>query len=250
MPVALSKNQLKFIRALAVKKYRQQQQLFIAEGHKLVHELLHSSFVIHSIYAATNMMAYYRTSCLHKNVPLVETSTKDFKRISQLHTPNGVLAIVHIPKTSVVPSQLNHSYALVLDNIQNPGNMGTIIRSADWFGITHIFCSPTCADIYSPKVVQATMGSICRLSVVYTALAPLFKQYAHLPSYGMLLQGKSIFKTNFAKKGFIIIGNEGRGISEDVLPYVKQAITIPSKGKAESLNAAIAAGIVCAIATQ
>lgn len=233
----ISKNEIKYIQSLFQKKNRDTEGLFIAEGVKLVDELLHSDFIIQKIYATDE---WIKSRASISNVVLVESF--ELEKISGLMTPNQVLAIArkNIPKQE--PVEKDH-ITLVLDGIQDPGNLGTIIRIADWFGVTQIVAGNDTADVYNPKTVQATMGSICRVNVWYKELSSWLAN-AKLPVYGALLNGKSIFETERLKEGIIVIGNESKGIRENILPFITQAVTIPAKGKAESLNAAVAAGII------
>ncbi len=221
--------------------------VFVVEGDKMVLELLESSLQIEAIYALESWTQRH-TKPLQSLTKIVYTvNSKALKSISNLKTPNEVLAVVKIPSfeaNKIAPKQL----AFTLDNIQNPGNLGTIIRTADWLGMTQLFCSPTCVDAYSPKVVQASMGSLFRLQIVYGDLPTLFQRFTALPVYGALLKGNDLFSTTFDEQGFILIGNEGQGIDDDLQSHITNPITIPKKGKAESLNAAIAASIIGAVA--
>ncbi|MGB1204312.1 MAG: TrmH family RNA methyltransferase [Chitinophagales bacterium] len=253
----LSKKQISWINALKVKKYRKIQQAFLVEGEKNVAELLQSNFHIIAIYALESWIAKNAKTCnLHQQI-LHSISPKELKRISNLQTPNEVAAIVQLPtnhnNTNLISQALKlplKNHVLALDNISDPGNLGTIIRIADWFGIDTVICSPTCVDAYSPKVVQATMGSIFHIQLIYNDLQQLFENYPQTPVYAALLQGSDIFATDFSKKGIILMGNESKGIQQKYFKYMSQAITIPRKGKAESLNVAVATSIICAIACK
>ncbi len=248
----LSNAQIKFIRSLHQKKYRIQHQSFIAEGEKIVSELLATSFSIRMI-CALPAWVEKNQSILPHNISCVEISVKELDRISALKTPNQVLAVVDIPEYTVQDSELENDLTLVLDNLQDPGNLGTIIRTADWFGIEHIICSPATADVYNPKVVQATMGSLLRVKVHYTELWPLLKSLKNkLPVYGTTLEGRSLFEHQPELPGILIIGSESHGISEEVKSMVTEEITIPGferpnrANKVDSLNASVAAGILMA----
>jgi TrmH family RNA methyltransferase len=169
----------------------------------------------------------------------------DLEKISTLKTPQEVIGLVKIPIWPVLNYiNLKQKFSLVLDGLQDPGNMGTIIRTADWFGIQDIICSEDTVDVYNPKVVQATMGSLSRVNVHYTDLAEMLPQ-AGLPIFGAMLNGENIYKTNFGKEGLLVMGNEGKGISPDIERLITSAVTIPRVGKAESLNVAIATAILC-----
>lgn len=238
MEVMITKNQVKYIQSLGQKKWRDEEQVFVAEGPKLVNELLmaENCNVIH-IYALEQWQADHKT-----DVPVTEVSTGELEKISQLTTPNQVLAIVK--KISWNEElQLTGNISLALDTIQDPGNMGTIIRLADWFGVKNIICSHNCADVYNPKVVQASMGSITRVRIEYTDLHSFFATNKIL-TYAAALNGRDITKIEKLSEGIIIIGNESKGINEEILKLSDVQVTIPGKGKAESLNAAVATGII------
>lgn len=247
----ISKSQIQFIKSLTISKFRKTNKQFIAEGPKLIGELAKSSFKVEGIYALAKWIEGNRN--MFSNETLIsEVSEKELNRISGLKTPNQVLAIVHMEENFPPESKSLNELVLVLDDIRDPGNMGTIIRTADWFGIQQIICSTSCVDIYNPKVVQATMGSLFRAKVFYTSLKDYLKQ---LPKdqliYGTLLEGENIYETKLSKKGMIIIGNESHGISEDLITFITNKISIPNYSakpwdKAESLNASIATAIVCA----
>ncbi len=216
---------------------------FVVEGDKMVLELLESDMKIQAIYALEPWIQKHHSVLQSVSEVVFAVNEKALKSISNLDTPNQVVALAAIPSFSEdlpAPSQ----FAFVLDNVQNPGNLGTIIRTADWLGMNQLFCSPTCADAFNPKVVQASMGSLFRLQIVYTDLPTLFKRFEALPVYGALLNGNNLFSTQFEKKGFILMGNEGQGISDDLQSHITHPITIPKRGKAESLNVAIAASII------
>lgn len=245
----LSKNKIKFINSLKIKKFRDEYQQFIAEGDKLVCDLLSGNYKIIEIFAVRDWLEKHVIS---NQIMVNEITEDELERISQLSTPNKVLAILDY-KQSLKPENLNYDeLILVLDEIKDPGNLGTIIRIADWFGIKNIICSENSVDVYNPKVVQATMGSIARINVSYCDLNSFMKAIPHeIPIYGTLLDGENIYEQPLSKNGIIIVGNESRGISEPVLPCITNKLFIPSyaqnaDNKAESLNASVAAAIVCA----
>lgn len=213
-------------------------------------ELLHSELKIEKVYAVAEWAAQYHSLLQKKGCSFEVINNKTLKRISQLTTPHQVVATAEIPQHAIAPKTLAKNYHLALDRVQDPSNLGAIIRTADWCGINHIFCSPNCVDAYNFKVVQASMGSVLRVKVHYCPLETLFKENAGCAVYGALLDGKNLFSVDFKaeKKGFILLGNESKGIQRSLLPYVDVPITIPKKGGAESLNVAIAAGIICAVA--
>lgn len=231
----ISKNEIKHIQTLYHKKQRNELKLFIAEGPKLVEEVLNSHYIIDKIYATENWTN-------KTNKPFVIVTDDELKKISLLQTPNQVLAIVKM-KDEDEKIKIENKLSLVLDGIQDPGNLGTIIRIADWFGVENIICSTDCVDFYNPKVIQSTMGSFIRVNVVYKNLEELL-QTTQLPVYGALLNGTDVRKIEKPKQGLIIIGNEGNGIRENILPYINNAISIKKVGLAESLNAAIATGVL------
>ena len=235
----ITKNQVKYIQSLGQKKWRDSEQVFIAEGPKLVNELLIAgNCKIIQLYALKDWMENVRGV-----VEVMEVSIDELQKISQLSTPNQVLAIVKKIRWESEPA-VRDNISLALDEIQDPGNMGTIIRLADWFGIKNIFCSMNCADVYNPKVVQASMGSITRVRVEYTDLPALLEKSNGVRNYASVLNGRDITKLERLKEGIIIIGNESKGISDAVLTLANVQITIPRKGNAESLNAAVATGII------
>lgn len=239
----LSKSQIRFINALHQKKARKEEGLFIAEGIKSVTEFLQSDYIVDTVFyipdAAAKMAKFLR------NIKAVEISREELKKISILTTPQDVLALIRIPeKVKINPADFKNTFTLVLDGIQDPGNFGTIIRSADWFGFPAVICSEDTVEAYNPKAVQAAMGSLSRMKVHYTNLPDFFKQ-STLPVFQALLNGKSIYETDFGNEGFVVIGNEGNGISRSAQEIPHISVTIPAFGNAESLNAAIAASLFC-----
>jgi TrmH family RNA methyltransferase len=236
----LVKSQAKDIQSLGQKKQRDKLGLFIAEGPKIVTELLQTA-TVQQIYALKEWIDDNRNLLNHAEV--TEVSTAELEKISQLTTPNNVLAV--LKKFDESPSiETKGRLTLVLDTIQDPGNMGTIIRTADWFGVDQIVCSENCADIYNPKVVQSTMGSIARVKVLYTDLQQWLLSHKEVNIYAALLNGEDVTAMNKPTEGIIVIGNESKGISDEILKLVNVKITIPQKGKAESLNAAVATAII------
>jgi len=246
----LSKNQLKLVNSLRLHKYRQEHGLFIAEGVKLVNEALKSSFEIHQIFATPEWIDAGHLPDGRYLVDVVEITQAELEKISALSTPNQVLALVKIPSGIPVPDA-SGEWALLLDQIRDPGNLGTIIRTADWFGIDRIIAATSSVDIWNPKVVQASMGSVFRMPVHYTDIhAYLSGNLDRVPVYGTLLEGEDISGVKLGKDGIVVIGNESHGISDSVKPFITRKITIPaanagSSGRAESLNASIATAILC-----
>jgi TrmH family RNA methyltransferase len=183
---------------------------------------------------------------LPANINLFEVKNAELDKISTLQTPQGFLALIHIPKNKELAlTTLKNQFTLVLDGIQDPGNMGTIIRTADWFGFKNIICSADCVEVFNPKTVQATMGSLARINI-YEADLPAFLEKNTIPVFGALLDGESIYKTQWGTEGLVILGNEGKGISAEVIKKINKPVTIPRIGEAESLNVAVSAAIFCA----
>lgn len=239
----ITKKEVKDIQSLYLKKNRDERKLFVAEGTKLADELLNTTGIIQHIYA-TEAWLSKKTSI---NEPITAISNAELQRISNLQSPNDVLIIAK-QKVHVTEPILNKNITLILDGIQDPGNLGTMIRTADWFGIKQIICSIDSADLYNPKVVQATMGSIFRVNCWYRDFAAI--KFDQLPVFGALLEGKDIYAIPKPTEGVIIIGNESKGIREPLLSKITQPITIERAGEAESLNAAVAAGIIMAWLTK
>ncbi len=233
----LNKNELKYIQSLCQKKQRQAEGLFIAEGTKIVEELDASKFTVHKYFALASWADKYAG-----NVQLVRVTEEELRKISQLQTPNQVLALVE-QKVPGYPPDLVKGLSLVLDGIQDPGNLGTIIRIADWFGIHQVIVSPDTVELFNPKVIQSTMGSFLRVEIWCESLLPILEK-VELPVYGALLEGESIHSVQPIQNGILVIGNESKGIRAELFPHITHPITIPRLGGAESLNAAVAAGII------
>ena len=240
----VSKTEIKFINSLKIKKYRQKYGLFVVEGQTQVAEFLRSNNNLHNIYATSAWLSDNNKNLDESMVH--EVSEKDLSKISSLSTPNQVLCVVKISKTSSAKLRLTKNSLLVLDDIRDPGNFGTILRIADWFDMSPVICSPTCVDAYNPKAVQASMGSLAWVKVWVQDLADLFDEHPAVPVYGTMLDGENIFDTPKLPHGFLLIGNEATGISEHLISRLKIRLSIPRYGKAESLNAAVAAAIFCA----
>lgn len=233
----ISKNQIKLITSLTQKKYRKQHQLFIAEGEKVINELLNSLFELDHLYVTESIFEEVSTS---KKSQILES---DLKKISTLTTPNNCLALFKIPSDKKMKIT---GLTVVLDDIQDPGNLGTIIRICDWFGVFQIVCSLQSVDVYNPKVIQATMGSITRIPIFYMDLKEYLKDnYATV--FGTFMEGDSIYNTSLPKDGIIVFGNEGNGISKPIKEVITNKLSIPRFGElqaTESLNVAVAAAIV------
>ncbi len=239
----LSKSQISLLQSLQHKKFRREHGAFLVEGYKSVIEFINSAYQIEAVYHTAAIAP--KLLNLSQKINSEEISLKSIEKISSLTTPQDVIALVKMPQWPAIQySTLQKKFSLVLDGIQDPGNMGTIIRTADWFGIDHIICSEDCVDVYNPKVVQATMGSLSRINVHYTNIADVLTNIK-LPVFGALLDGENIYTTNFGTEGLIVMGNEGNGLRPDIINLVNKAVTIPRIGKAESLNVAIATAIFC-----
>lgn len=240
----LSKAQNKYIRSLSHQKYRTEFKVFIAEGEKIAKEWLVSEAAIQMIIATSSWAKSHSTIITrHTEAELHIVKDSELIALSGLQQPNEVMLLVHYPKQGDIPV-LNEWY-LALDDIQDPGNMGTIIRIADWFGIRHIICSPGCVDVYNPKVVQSAMGGHLRVNTYQSELAQ-FLSSIKLPKLAATLGGESIYDAKRMDAGVLIIGNESKGISDKVLSLATREVTIPRRGGAESLNAGVSAGILCA----
>jgi len=245
----LSKARIKLITQLKQKKFREINNMFIAEGSINVTDFIKSGINVIGLFATDKWMQTNEQNIANKNLTLV--STKELKKISALSSPSEVLAILSLPITNDVNNISIENLTLALDSISDPGNLGTIIRTADWFGIKQIFCSSNTVDAYNPKVVQATMGSLARVEVIHTDLKKLFtNKPKNLPIFGAVLNGEPITKFKPQENGIILIGSEAHGISNELLPYITQKITIPSvnqnlSNNLESLNASVANAIIC-----
>jgi len=243
----LSKNKIKFFNSLKLRKFRIKHNLFLAEGEKLVSELIQSEIKPKFILTASEKTILENNDT---NFVTVKAEYSDLKKISQLKTPPEIIGIFEIPNFIYDIKDIENSLNLFCDDIQNPGNLGTIIRTADWFGIKNIFCSLNTVDLYNPKTIQATMGAIASVKVHYINKQDFFSSIdTNFPVYGTFLEGNNIYNTKLSKTGIIIIGNEGKGISQELIPFISNKIFIPdfnTRNKAsESLNASVAAAIVC-----
>ena len=233
----VSKNQIKLITSLQQKKFRKQHKLFIAEGVKVIQELIDANYKLNDLFTTQNDFSNLKTGKTHA------ITQADLKKISALTTPNTCLATFSIPEN--IKIELN-GLVLALDSIRDPGNLGTIIRLCDWFGIETLLCSEETVDVYNPKVIQATMGSISRVSIVYCDLENELKG-SEIPVFGTFMDGKSIYNESLPHEGIIVMGNEANGISSTIEKIVSERISIPRFGKlqlTESLNVATATAII------
>ena len=237
----VSKAKIKFIKSLQVKKYRKQEQSFAVEGAKSVQELLRSDFEVVWLAASETFLNENAKTIAGKRVEAAEATSKELEQLGTFQTNDAAIAIAKT-KTNRHP-ELKEEFCLVLDDLRDPGNLGTIIRTADWYGIKNIIASEETADFYNPKTISSTMGSFSRVTIYYTNLSE-FLAANQLPVFGTFMKGEDVHQTDFGKSGLIVIGNESNGISDSVGKFVTNRITIPKIGGAESLNAAIATGIV------
>lgn len=236
----MTKKEVAFLRSLHQKKFRQMYGKFLVEGDKLVRELLASSFKTDAIYSVKGWTAPSSSQNLtHYNV-----TEEELQKISTHQHPDKVVAVANSPDTNNEETSLPNELYLACDGLNDPGNAGTIIRLADWFGIKRVFFSPGSVDVYNPKTVNAAKGSLFRVNCVYASLAELFDAHPQLPVYGAVMNGKNLYRANLTPTGFLLIGNEANGISTELKPKIQHGISIPSFGKAESLNAGVAAGIL------
>lgn len=235
--MSISKNQLKLITSLSQKKYRQKHKLFLAEGIKVVQEFIDSSFKLHQLFTTTDFEFYnHLNNC-------ISISENNLKKISNLKSPNKVVGLFEIPDDKEL---VEKDLILALDDINDPGNLGTIIRLCDWFGIKTLVCSNNTVDCYNPKVVQASMGSLTRVSIHYLDLVTFLSQ-TKLPTFMADMNGENVYKTNLPKAGVLVMGNEANGVSDEIKNIVSNTIAIPRFGTlqaTESLNVATATAIL------
>lgn len=244
----LSKNKIKYITALQKKKFRSELQCFLVEGDKIVRELAaFPQWEVECILALPEWLKQHQDLFAGRKIEFIPITPEELHKISALQTPNQVLAIVKMLPEFVWQRDFSADLALYLDGIQDPGNLGTILRIADWFGILQVFLSPDCVEVYNPKVIQATMGSFLRIKTAIVELPELSAKVPGLTTYGALLSGENVFQIQIQHPALLIIGNEGKGIREEYISLIDRAISIPrhADGGAESLNAAVATGIIC-----
>lgn len=243
----LSKAQNKYIRSLTQQKYRKEYNVFIAEGDKIAREWLQSSEKIGMILALPGWLeANKELVGKHPEAEVIEARDQDLEAVSTLQTPNQALLVVNMPATN---DFLPTGWSLALNDIQDPGNMGTIIRIADWFGINQVYCSPGCVDVYNPKVVQSAMGGHLRVKTIVTDIEQLAKD-TNVPVYAATFDGESVYEVSHTTPGILMIGNESKGLSASLISNATHKVTIPRIGGAESLNAGVSAGILCALLTR
>lgn len=240
----LSKTQNKYIRSLALQKFRKAHQSFVIEGEKIAREWLESNWPVEMILAVESWINTGSDLCKqHPEAQVIVVSEQELQQVSNLKEPNKVLLVARLPQQT--PDTNFNNWTIALDAIRDPGNMGTILRIADWFGIGHVVCSSDCTDPFSPKVVQAAMGAHLRVQILETDLTRWLPRQS-LPVLAAVLDGENVFGPGKTDKGILLIGNESSGISETLLAMASRKITIPRIGLAESLNAGVATGILCA----
>ncbi|MDR2910608.1 MAG: RNA methyltransferase [Bacteroidales bacterium] len=245
----VSKNIVKLIKSLSLKKYREKEGLFLVEGNKMVTEALCSNYKVAKIIATHEFLLTTKTDTSYA-VEIIEASQEEIRKASLLKNPQNSMALCEIPENENIPENINNGLTLYLDGIQDPGNLGTIIRTCDWFNIGFILCSPDTADIYSPKVVQASMGSIFRTKLFYIPAWQVLKKesFKNVHIFGAFPDGNNIYTEYLPENTIMFVGNEGNGIRKEVEPFINKRIMIPcfkNNGSAESLNVAVAAGIIC-----
>lgn len=239
----LPRSKLKFIKSLRLKKYRFQENAFAIEGAKHVKLLLESDYEVQMVVGTAEFLALHSTPLAHRAIETFQVSQDLLASLGVFQSNNAALAVARTKPNKPI-TVTNKGYGLVLDDIRDPGNLGTIIRIAEWYGIAAIICSTSTVELYNPKVLHASMGSFTSLKVYYVDL-PSYLSKAQVPILGTFTSGKSIHHASLPSGGLIVIGNETRGISEALIPYIQQQVSIPCYGCAESLNAAIATAVVC-----
>lgn len=240
----ISKKWLKYINSLQIKKYRQEHQTFLVEGSKSVLELLKSNLKVEIVFCSESFHDEYHL--LFGRRPFELCSEEELTKAGSFENNNAAIAIVAIPAKLSIEAFSNKGIVLVLDGIRDPGNLGTIIRTADWYGIEHIVCSEDTTDVYSPKVIAATMGSFARVQVDYKNLIHFLEDQHSKTVYGAFLEGDNLHQAKLTSNNdsIIVIGNESQGIDRTLLPFITKKIHIPGSGRAESLNAGIATAII------
>ncbi|MFH0867216.1 MAG: RNA methyltransferase [Bacteroidota bacterium] len=247
----ITQSLIKHIRSLRMKKFRDEHRQYIAEGPKIIGELLECKHPVVFLLARKEWIENNQAILVTCNAEIIGVNEKELSKISCLSAPNQVLAVLNIPDSIELSFDNYKGITLVLDQISGPGNLGTIIRTADWFGIKNIICSGNCVELYNPKVIQATMGSFLRVNIFYSDLEKiLLKIQGKVNVYGTYTDGIELHKTKKEKNSFIIIGNESKGISSGLEKYINSKIAIPVRSKgdalhAESLNASVAAALIC-----
>ncbi len=246
----ISKTKSSFILSLQKRKTREEEKLYVIEGDKLVKEFLEAKVEVRILVAKPEFLN--SLPLVHKQgvKEIIQADNDELKKISSLKTPHNALAVIQIPKKNINLNELGKGLSVAIDCVQDPGNLGTIVRSAAWFGIRSIYCSEDSVDIYNPKVIQSSMGAILHVNVFYTSLPELLKTAAgnNIRIFGAMLEGNSIYSHNLDKTGIILLGNESRGISEELFPYITDRIMIPKQVGSgtgiDSLNVSMAASVI------
>lgn len=248
----LSKNKIKLINSLDHKKYRETNKLFVAEGEKILREVLSSGYSVKILVINDTLLQSLPEELLEKPEEIITAKDSELSKISFLSSSSKGLAVIEIQDKAVEEKKITGQLSLVIEQLQDPGNFGTIIRTADWFGIRNIFCSHDCVDQYNSKVIQSTMGSFIRVNIQYCDLPKLLEKYSsedNFPIYGSFLYGKNIYQEPLRQNGFIVIGNESKGISEQLSQLINHRISIPyypaNEKTIDSLNASLACAIIC-----
>lgn len=254
----ISRNRLKYLSSLKIKKLRSEHRQFIMEGDKIVSDILkEGKNTIRQLIASEEWLRNNNRLISGQAEEVTVADSDDLERISSLETPPPVIAVLDMFEHTLDINELSDVWCIALDTIQDPGNLGTIIRSADWFGIRHIICNEGCADCFNPKVIQASMGAILRVKVYYGDLETIVKKYASglsLPVYGTFMEGIPVYSIPAEKGGMVVFGNESRGISADLIPLIQTRITIPPGNRGdshiESLNVASSVSVVCSVISR
>jgi RNA methyltransferase, TrmH family len=240
----ISKNKLKFLKSLQIKKNRKEQGLFLVEGEKSVAELLQSDYVIDSLFISASFSKVYSQSIEERKLAFEICTETELSQAGSFATNDSAIAVASIKDNASLMLSKNE-FGIMLDNIKDPGNLGTIIRIADWYGISKIICSDDTAEMYNPKVIASSMGSFTRVRLYYCNLRAYLSNLKDIPVFGAMLEGENIHHCKFASPAFIMMGNESKGISEEYKGLLTKEISIMRYGKAESLNAAIATAVIC-----
>jgi TrmH family RNA methyltransferase len=246
----ISKNSIKLIKSLALKKIRLKENLFLVEGDKIVSEVLESKFKVDKLFATSSFLINNQQKIKNANF-VSEVTQEEITQASLLKSPQNSIALCKLPDFKGLPEKPDASLWVYLDEIQDPGNLGTIIRVCDWFGIENLFCSPRTADLFNPKVIQASMGSFCRVELIYTPFESVAKLAVSsgIPIFGAFLDGTNIYEQKLPSKALVVMGNEGNGISPEIEAKIEKKIKIPEFNKntksAESLNVSVATAIIC-----
>ena len=236
----ISKSELKFIKSLQIKKFRKEHKQFLIQGKKSVEELASSDFKTSMVLTTANDFQKYKA--LFPNVRVEEVKEDALNSISSLKTNNAVLAVAEVKPNNYL--QANDEYVVVLDDVRDPGNLGTIIRICDWYGVRKIVCSEESADLYNPKVIASSMGSFTRVALFYTSLVEYFEKMPGESVMGAVMNGESVYSGEFPANGYLIMGNESNGIETDLIKYINNQLTIPRLGGAESLNVGVATAVI------